>query len=445
MPYLPQETIRKKRERLPLTSAEIREFAFGIADGSVGEGQIAAFAMAVCLNGMSMDERIALTLAMRDTGTVLSWTDLNLSGPVLDKHSTGGVGDVVSLMLGPMIAACGGYVPMISGRGLGHTGGTLDKLESVPGYNATPSKELFRQTVRSVGVAIIGQTPDLAPADSRFYATRDITATVESIDLITASILSKKLAAGLDALVMDVKAGNGAFMPTLDESRQLARSIAGVATGAGTRTTALITDMNQSLAPAAGNAVEVQTAIDYLTGEIRPERLDTVVRALAGELLRNGGLAENQAEADRMLDLSLQSGKAAEIFGRMVSALGGPADLVEAPSKVLPHATVIRPIHPESEGYLSGMDTRAIGLSVVKLGGGRTRAEDSIDPSVGFTAIAPIGAPIGADRPIAFVHATSEAAADQADAELRAAIRTTASQPTETPAVLARIETDNQT
>lgn len=445
MPYLPQETIRKKRDRISLTPEEIREFAFGIADGSVSEGQIAAFAMAVCLNGMTMDERVALTVAMRDTGTVLSWADLDLSGPVLDKHSTGGVGDVVSLMLGPMIAACGGFVPMISGRGLGHTGGTLDKLESIPGYGATPSKDLFRQTVQSVGVAIIGQTPDLAPADSRFYATRDITATVESIDLITASILSKKLAAGLDALVMDVKAGNGAFMPSLEDSRALATSIARVATGTGTRTTALITDMNQSLAPAAGNAVEVQAAIDYLTGTSRPERLDAVVRALSSELLLNGGLAANQAEAERMLAAALQSGKAVEVFARMVSALGGPNDLVEAPSKVLPRATVIRPIHPECEGYVSEMDTRAIGLSVVKLGGGRVRVEESIDPSVGFTAIAPIGAAVGADRPIAFVHAASDAAADQAAVEFKAAITTTASPPAETPVVLERIETDNRT
>lgn len=439
MPYLPQETIRKKRDRIPLTAEEIREFAFGIADGTVGEGQIAAFAMAVCLNGLSMDERIALTLAMRDTGTVLSWADLDLSGPVLDKHSTGGVGDVVSLMLGPMIAACGGFVPMISGRGLGHTGGTLDKLESIRGYNATPSKDLFRQTVRSVGVAIIGQTADLAPADSRFYATRDITATVESIDLITASILSKKLAAGLDALVMDVKAGNGAFMPTLDESRQLARSIARVATGAGTRTTALITDMNQSLAPAAGNAIEVQAAIDYLTGTARPERLDTVVRALAGELLLSGGLAQTQEEAGRMLSAALQSGRAAEIFGRMVSALGGPADLVESPGQYLPRAAVIRPIYPETEGFVSEMDTRAIGLSVVRLGGGRTRVEDAVDPSVGFTAIAPIGTLTGAHQPIAIVHAASETAADQAAVELRTAIRTSTTQPGETPAVIERV------
>ena len=253
--YLPQEIIRSKRDGKTLSKEEIDFFIRGIADNSVSEGQIAAFAMAVYFQNMSMDERIALALAMRDSGTVLEWRSLDLGGPVVDKHSTGGVGDVISLMLGPMIAACGGYVPMISGRGLGHTGGTLDKFDAIPGYQTAPDNALFRKVVKEIGVAIIGQTGDLAPADKRFYATRDITATVESISLITASILSKKLAAGLDALVMDVKAGSGAFMPTHAESEELAKSIVHVANGAGCKTTALLTNMDQVLASSAGNAM----------------------------------------------------------------------------------------------------------------------------------------------------------------------------------------------
>ncbi|GAB7269656.1 hypothetical protein DZS_10490 [Dickeya ananatis] len=232
-------------------------------DNTVSEGQIAALAMTIFFHDMTMDERVSLTLAMRDSGTVLDWSGLHLNGPLVDKHSTGGVGDVTSLMLGPMVAACGGYVPMISGRGLGHTGGTLDKLESIPGLDIFPDDEVFRQIIRQVGVAIIGQTSSLAPADKRFYATRDITATVDSIPLITASILAKKLAEGLDALVMDVKVGSGAFMPTYEQSEQLAKAIVGVANNAGCRTSALLTDMNQVLASSAGNALEVREAVRF--------------------------------------------------------------------------------------------------------------------------------------------------------------------------------------
>jgi thymidine phosphorylase len=244
---LPQEIIRHKRDGLTLSDEEIRFFANGIASGSISEGQIAAFAMATFFQGMDADEIASLTIAMRDTGDILNWEDQNLPGPIIDKHSTGGVGDSVSLMLGPLLAACGGYVPMISGRGLGHTGGTLDKLDSIPGYNATPDNDLFRNVVRECGVAIIGQTGNLAPADKRFYATRDITATVESIPLITASILSKKFAAGLDCLVMDVKTGSGAFMTNHDDARELALTITKVANAVGVKTSSMLTDMNQCL------------------------------------------------------------------------------------------------------------------------------------------------------------------------------------------------------
>jgi thymidine phosphorylase len=376
---------------------------------------------------MTREEAVALTLAMRDSGTVLDWSDLD--GPVLDKHSTGGIGDNVSLMLAPALAACGAYVPMISGRGLGHTGGTLDKLDSVPGYTTQPDNELFRKVVRDVGCAVIGQTADLAPADKRLYGIRDVTATVESIPLITASILSKKLAAGLAGLVMDVKTGNGAFMATMDASRGLARSLVEVANGAGLATSALITDMNEPLASAAGNAVEVLNAVEFLTGTHVDRRLWEVTAALGGELLVTGGLAKDAAEGRAKIEDAFRSGAAAEKFDRMTAALGGPADFVRRPAHYLPAAPVVRDVAAEGEGTVAAIDTRAVGIAVVELGGGRMRASDTIDHAVGFTALAGLGAAIGKGAPLGRVHARDAAAADRAVASLRAAYRLGGSAP----------------
>ncbi|KUZ73235.1 thymidine phosphorylase [Burkholderia ubonensis] len=417
--FLPQEFIRKKRDRQPLGRDEIAAFVRGVTDGSVTEGQVAAFAMAVYFNDLSVDERVALTLAQRDSGEVLDWRGLDLGGPVIDKHSTGGVGDVVSLMLGPMVAACGGFVPMISGRGLGHTGGTLDKLSAIPGYDVTPDTQAFRRTVRDVGVAIIGQTAQLAPADKRIYATRDITATVESVAMITASILSKKLAAGLDGLVMDVKVGSGAFMPTYEKSVELARSIVDVGNGAGMKTTAILTDMNQSLAPCAGNAIEVACAIDYLTGNARPARLHEVTMALSAQLLVTGGLAGDAARAHAMLQQALDSGAAAERFAKMIAMLGGPADLLDAPARHLARAAVTVPAPALASGVVQRVDCRALGLVVVALGGGRTRAEDAIDYGVGLSVLAELGQRVEAGEPLGFVHARDADAAARAVAEIQ--------------------------
>ena len=409
---LPQETIRRKRDGATLDAAEIADFIAGLTDGRVGEGQAAAFAMAVYVRGMSVDERVALTRAMTRSGRVLAW---DLPGPVLDKHSTGGIGDAVSLVLAPMVATCGGYVPMISGRGLGHTGGTLDKLASIPGYDATPDLGRFRRVVSEVGCAIIGQTADLAPADRRLYAIRDVTGTVESLDLITASILSKKLAAGLDGLVMDVKVGSGAFMAGMAEARALADSIVAVANGAGLRTVALITDMDAPLAHAAGNGLEIAYAIDYLAGRREP-RFHAVTLALAAEMLVSGGLATDRDAAAAKLEASLASGRAAETFSRMIAALGGPADLMEHPAKNLPAAPVVREVR--AEGKVARVATRAIGLAVIGLGGGRTRPEDGIDGRVGFTELARPGDASGL---LGIVHAADAAAADRAETALRAA------------------------
>jgi len=421
--YLPQEIIRKKRDGMKLSQEEIEFFVKGIADNSISEGQIGSFAMAVYFNGMEMDERIALAMGMRDSGTVLDWSSLELDGPVLDKHSTGGVGDVISLMLGPMVAACGGYVPMISGRGLGHTGGTLDKFDAIPGYNTEPDNALFRKVVKEVGVAIIGQTGDLAPADKRFYSIRDVTATVESISLITASILSKKLAAGLDALVMDVKAGSGAFMPTYESSKELAQSIVAVANGAGCRTTALLTNMDQVLASSAGNAVEVREAVQYLTGEYRNPRLHEVTMALCAEMLVLGELADSNEEALEKLQEVLDNGKAATIFANMVSALGGPEDFVENYDKYLDKADIIRPVYAQKKGRVISMDTRAIGMAVVAMGGGRRKPTDSIDYAVGLTDFIALGEEVNEQRPLAVVHVRNEAQFEEAQKVLREAIR----------------------
>ncbi len=418
---LPQEIIRKKRDGGTLTTQEIHFFVHGIAQGSVTEGQIAAFAMAVYFRDMTMDERVAFTLAMRDSGEVLEWRSLELGGPVLDKHSTGGVGDVVSLLLGPMVAACGGFVPMISGRGLGHTGGTLDKFDAIPGYCTTPDVALFRQVVKDVGVAIIGQTADLAPSDKLVYSIRDVTATVESIAMITGSILSKKLAAGLETLVMDVKVGSGAFMPTLDKSMELARSIVTVGNGAGLKTSALLTDMHESLAPSAGNALEVALALDYLKGIARPERLHAVTMALCAEMLVASGITATAESANAALLHALDSGAAAERMAKMVCALGGPADLLEHPQQYLAAAPVVIPVPAPRDGYVTTCDCRKLGLTIVALGGGRTRTSDPIDFAVGMTSLASLGSPIQAGQPLAMVHARNETTAHKAVLEIQSA------------------------
>ncbi|KAB0317837.1 thymidine phosphorylase [Vibrio diabolicus] len=440
--YLPQEIIRKKRDGEVLTADEINFFIQGVANNTVSEGQIAAFAMTIFFNEMTMDERIALTCAMRDSGMVIDWSHMNFGGPIVDKHSTGGVGDVTSLMLGPMVAACGGFVPMISGRGLGHTGGTLDKLESIPGYNITPSNDVFGQVTKDAGVAIIGQTGDLAPADKRVYATRDITATVDNISLITASILSKKLAAGLESLVMDVKVGSGAFMPTYEASEELAKSIVAVANGAGTKTTAILTDMNQVLASSAGNAVEVREAVRFLTGEYRNPRLLEVTMASCAEMLVLGKLAENTEDARAKLMEALDNGKAAACFGKMVAGLGGPADFVENYDNYLEKAEIIKPVYATETGIVSAMDTRAIGMAVVALGGGRRVATDEIDYAVGFDEFIRLGEVADSDKPLAVIHARSEEQWEEAAKALRSAIKV-GGEYTPTPEVYRQIRAED--
>jgi thymidine phosphorylase len=436
---LPQEIIRGKRDGAELSRAEIAAFVKGLADGSFTEGQVAALAMAMFLNGMKRGETVALTLAMRDSGDVLDWSDL--PGPVTDKHSTGGVGDNVSLMLAPIVAACGAYVPMISGRGLGHTGGTLDKMDSIPGYATQPDNALFRKAVRDAGCAIIGQTAHLAPADKRFYAIRDVTGTVESIPLITASILSKKLAAGLGSLVLDVKSGNGAFMATARGAGKLARSLVEVANGAGLPTTALITDMNEPLASAAGNAVEVANAVEFLTGK-RDPRLESVTLSLAAEMLMSAGVATSIREASSLSHNALESGKAAEVFGRMVTALGGPVDFVENYENHLPKAQVELAVKADRSGYVTAVETRDIGIAVVSLGGGRTDPGAAIDHTVGITRLLPIGSEVAMGDALALVHARSQAQAEEAARAVLAAYAVGETKPTIARPVRRRVVAD---
>ena len=437
---LPQEIIRKKRDGQELTSQEIAFICRGITDNSLSEGQVAAFAMAVFFRGMTTVERVAMTLGLVRSGVTLDWNDLDLPGPIIDKHSSGGVGDKVSLMLAPLAAACGCFVPMISGRGLGHTGGTLDKLSAISGYDVQPDIETFRKVVREVGCAVIGQTDDLAPADRRLYATRDVTGSVESIPLIASSILSKKVAEGLDGLVMDVKSGSGAFLTREELSRSLAWRLAGVANKAGLPTVALITDMDEVLGKNVGNALEVAETVSYLKGEgVRDERLHEVVMALAGEMMVLGGLAPSPAAGRARAEAALDDGRAAEKFARMVSALGGPADFLEHSNHYLSHAEVVVPCTAERSGYIAGMNARDVGIAVVALGGGRIHADDAIDPSVGFTQFLNVGDRIRAGEPICVVHAASEDDADAAIAAVRRAVRIDEPAPAAKPVIIDRV------
>jgi thymidine phosphorylase len=419
---LPAELIRRKRDGATLTEGEIAALVSGIADGAMSEGQVAAFAMAVYFQGMATGECAALTRAMARSGTALEWSAADLEGPILDKHSTGGVGDKVSLILAPMVAACGGFVPMISGRGLGHTGGTLDKLASIPGYETAPSISRLQATVVAAGCAIVGPTAEIAPADRRLYAIRDVTATVDSIPLITASILSKKLAEGLDALVIDVKVGSGALIPSFDSAIELADSLRAVSEDTGLRTAVLLTDMAQVLGRSVGNALEVSEAIDVLIGRGCDGRLREVAVALASELVLLGGLARDLSEGAALAERSIASGAAAERFARMVAALGGPADLLDRPDRYLRRASVQFSVRPDRAGVVSQVDARGLALAVVGLGGGRRRVDDAIDVAVGLSDIRGIGDDVSAGRPLAVVHARSAEDALVAAAQVKAAM-----------------------
>jgi thymidine phosphorylase len=410
------DVIRTKRDGGALSDEQIQFFVDGLADGSIPAEQVSALAMAIFLNSMSFEEIGKLTMCMANSGTILEWQDLDLGGPVVDKHSTGGVGDKVSFMLAPIVAACGCYVPMISGRGLGHTGGMTDKAESIPGYNTAPDFAQFRKIVKEIGCAVIGQTDDLAPADRRFYAIRDVTSTVESVPLITASILAKKIASNLDALVMDVKVGSGAFMSTHARAHEMAESIVATAATAGMKTHVLITDMNECLGRTAGNALEIAEVVQYLKDDNREPRLNEVVLGLCAEMLVVTGIEPDRDKALVKVDEAVTSGRALEVFARMVTALGGPSDFIDKPEKYLATAPVIRPVY--ANGILAAVDAYAVGNAIIELGGGRREVGEALDMSVGFSEFATIGTRLDRETPLAVVHAANEADADKVSALL---------------------------
>lgn len=432
----PQEIIRHKRNKEILSKEEIDFFINGVVNQKIADIQTAALTMAIFLNGFNKEETVNLTLAMRDSGDVLKW---DLPAPVIDKHSTGGVGDKVSLMLAPILSACGAFVPMIAGRGLGHTGGTLDKLDSIPGYNTSSSNETFVKTVKNIGCAIIGQTGNLAPADKKIYAIRDVCGTVESIPLITASILSKKLAAGLEYLVMDLKCGAGAFMENYEDAKTLARSIVDVANGAGTKTTAVITDMNSVLGYSVGNALEVKEAVEYLQGKNVNSRLDEVTKILCAQLLVSCKLCADNNEAINKINTVLSSGKALEKFAQMVSSLGGPLDFVERYNTYLPQAKIIRPVFAKDKGYVKQMAVRDIGMLLIGLKGGRVHPEQKLDYSTGFTDFCQIGDYLDESKPIAVVHAQSEEEYNNAATQLQKLVKV-GDKPQSASVILGRID-----
>lgn len=417
---LAKEIIRQKRDKQELSSEQIKKFISQVTAQKIDDSQIAALTMAIFLNGFNKKETLDLTMAMRDSGEVLHWN--HIDKPIVDKHSSGGVGDKTSLMIGPILAACGVCVPMICGRGLGHTGGTVDKLESIPTYNTHADTDLFCKTVETVGCAEIGQTGNLAPADKKIYAIRDVCATVESIPLICASILSKKLAEGIGYLIMDLKCGNGAFMSTLNNAKELAKMIVEVAKTAGTNTHALITDMNQVLGKNVGNALEVREAMEFLQNKRTDLRLNTLTIGLCAEMLVQCSVCKNIDEAEKTVEKAITTGAALEKFAAMATALGAPHDFCEKYDTYLPKAKIVRPIYAPQKGYVANMDVRAIGLSVIKLGGGRAVADQKLDLATGYTDFVQIGDKVDEKTPLALIHCQTQEQYEQVAKDLLAAI-----------------------
>lgn len=432
--------IERKRDGGALTGDEWRELIAHYAAGDVPDYQMSALAMAVLFRGLTPDELDALTQAMLDSGARLA---RSADGrPRIDKHSTGGVGDKTSLILAPLLAACGVAVPMMSGRGLGHTGGTLDKLEAIPGFTTRmPLTDALRQ-LDAIGVVMFGQTEEIVPADRRLYALRDVSGTVESIPLITASIMSKKLAEQLDGLVLDVKVGSGAFMPKLDDARTLARTMVGVGEQAGCRTVALLTAMDRPLGRTAGNAIEVVESIEALRGEGASDLME-VTMALGAEMLLVAGKAASRAEALRTLQAAIASGAALERFREVIRWQGGDPAIVDEPSR-LPHAPIIRHLAVEQAGTMPALPPRLLGEAIVAMGGGRRVASDPVDPAVGLEFLRQAGQPLAAGDAYAVVHARTDADADIAARVVRDAFaHALASGETPLPLLIERITQDH--
>jgi len=411
------DIIAKKRDGLALTSEEIAFFVEGLTTGAIPDYQVAAWAMAVLLRGMTEQETVDLTLAMVRSGKTLDLS--SVASWVVDKHSTGGVGDKTTLMVAPWVASLGLPVAKMSGRGLSFSGGTLDKLESIPGFEVNLSTERFLENVRRYGIALTGQTVDLAPADGKLYALRDVTATVPSLPLIASSIMSKKIAGGANAIVLDVKVGRGAFMETLDQARALAQLMLRIGHNVGRRVTAVLSDMSQPLGLAVGNALEVREAVEALRGA-GPADFVEHCRVVAGEMLLLGGLATDPAEARAKLQRALEDGRALAKFAAWVQAQGGDPRIVEDPS-LLPQAPVVETVAAPRSGYIAALDAREVGLTAVDLGAGRVRKGDPIDHAVGIVLAAKVGARVEAGQPLFTLHARTEASAAAARERLLAA------------------------
>ena len=436
-----KEILQKKRDGLELTRDELENFIAAVVEGGATDAQVAAFTMAVCCRGMSARECAELTSAMANSGKQCSW--IGADRPIVDKHSTGGVGDKVSLILAPLLASCGLLVPMISGRGLGHTGGTLDKLEAIPGYQTQVSIQRLEQLVQKCSCAIVGASADLAPADRRMYELRDTTGSVESTALITASILSKKIAASLEHLVLDVKVGNGTFCRDLGAARELAQSLVNTAAIAGLRAQVVISDMNQVLGHTAGNALEVMEAIELLSApEDADPRLKELCLHLGAISLRAAGVAADRDEARAQLNSALENGKAAECFARMVAELGGPHDLLEHPASYLSRAPMSAGFKASSSGYLELVNTYQVGLAIVELGGGRNKPEDKIDPRVGLEILRQPGELVEADESFLVVHARDQLSLERATRRLQRAYRVSPSAPATNPLIHEEINPD---
>jgi pyrimidine-nucleoside phosphorylase len=430
------ELLVRKRNGEELAREEVAALVDGFVEGSVADYQMSAFAMAVYFRGMSFDETVAMTLAMRDSGKVLDFT--RISGAKVDKHSTGGVGDKVSICLAPMVAACGAIVPMMSGRGLGHTGGTLDKLEAIPGFRVDLSVSEFRRQLERIGCALIGQTGELAPADKRLYALRDVTGTVESIPLITSSILSKKLAEGIDALVLDVKVGRGAFMKSEAEARDLAKSLVRVGTLAGKKVIALLTDMNAPLGRTIGNGLETAEAIEVLHGR-GADDLCEVTWSLGAEMLLAGSIVRTRAQGERRLTKAVADGSAAQKLKEIVEAQGGDPRVVDEPDRLTPARHSTKLASPVG-GFVRELDPLELGLVSMGLGAGRTRADQDVDPGAGLVLHVAVGDRIERGQPLATLYAPKRAWLEPAVARAAGAIGIGKSRKASIPRLLGRIQ-----
>ena len=404
---IPQEIIRRKRDKKVLSKEEISLFVKGLTDGSFSDSQVAAMSMAIFLNGMIPEETVNLTEAMTTSGETINWAGVVDTDLVCDKHSTGGVGDKTSIILAPILAACGLFVPMISGRGLGHTGGTLDKFDSIPGYNTQPDLDTFKRVVKEVGCAIIGQTANLAPADKKLYSIRDIVGTVESLPLITSSILSKKIASGLRTLVLDVKVGNGSFNSTIDIARDLSHSLVRVAQGAGLQCEAIITDMNQVLGKSAGHILEISECINFLKNQEKEKRLEKITYELIASILMMSQKLSKEAALEKINSV-MSNGQAAEKFEKMVHALGGPSDILSSHEKHLRINAIKTDIFSTKSGWVEKIKTRDLGLILIELGGGRKQTTDKINFNVGYNNILRVGDKVDPSFPLLSVFTKSE-------------------------------------